>query len=161
VIVARGDLNGARVAKVSKTPWRRAIGASQTGAMSNLRPTTLALRSRFWRTSPASSVCRRSRSSAMDKQGLGGDDAHLGRLHMVGRMFRRARSLAICSALLQPLAEAFGIKTVRDWFEVSPRTGEKHLPGARESAAPWPEIGSVRRDRRRRRCCLHSGSTGG
>jgi nucleoid-associated protein YgaU len=42
------------------------------------------------------------------------------------------------------LADAFGItvgrartdiKTVRDWLGVNPRTGEKHLPDARESAA--------------------------
>jgi hypothetical protein len=36
-----------------------------------------------------------------------------------------------------------GIKTVQDWLGVSPRTGEKHLPDTRESAAPRPEITSV------------------
>src|ERR1035437_7617803 len=43
-----------------------------------------------------------------------------------------------------PLADAFGItvgrartdiKTVRDWLGINPRTGQKHLPDARESAA--------------------------
>src|SRR5450759_3047124 len=42
------------------------------------------------------------------------------------------------------LADAFGItvgrartdiKTVRDWLGINPRTGQKHLPDARESAA--------------------------
>jgi hypothetical protein len=63
---------------------------------------------------------------------------------MLGRIFRRARAWPSIRPL-PPLAEAFGItivgarigiKTVRDWLGVNPRTGEKHLPDVR-CCCPW------------------------
>ena len=91
-------------------------------------------------------------------------DCDLPRLTLLGPVGARTRGDAVAVARRKPyftemlaylgtrpygatpahLAEAFGItvgrartdiKTVRDWLGVNPRTGEKHLPDARESAA--------------------------
>ena len=92
------------------------------------------------------------------------DDCDLPRLTLLGPVGARTRGDALAVARRKPyftellaylgtrpygatpahLADAFGItvgraridiKTVRDWLGVNPRTGEKHLPNARESAA--------------------------
>jgi hypothetical protein len=92
------------------------------------------------------------------------DDCDLPRLTLLGPVGARTRGDAVAVARRKPyfteilaylgtrpygatpahLADAFGItvgrartdiKTVRDWLGVNPRTGEKHLPDARESAA--------------------------
>jgi nucleoid-associated protein YgaU len=92
------------------------------------------------------------------------DDCDLPRLSLLGPVGARTRGDAVAVARRKPyftemlaylgtrpygatpahLADAFGItvgrartdiKTVRDWLGVNPRTGEKHLPDARESAA--------------------------
>jgi len=91
-------------------------------------------------------------------------DCDLPRLTLLGPVGARTRGDAVAVARRKPyftemlaylgtrpygatpahLADAFGItvgrartdiKTVRDWLGVNPRTGEKHLPDARESAA--------------------------
>jgi LysM repeat protein len=92
------------------------------------------------------------------------DDCDLPRLTLLGPVGARTRGDALAVARRKPyftellaylgtrpygatpahLADAFGItvgrartdiKTVRDWLGVNPRTGDKHLPDARESAA--------------------------
>jgi nucleoid-associated protein YgaU len=91
-------------------------------------------------------------------------DCDLPRLTLLGPVGARTRGDAVAVARRKPyftemlaylgtrpygatpahLADAFGItvgrartdiKTVRDWLGVNPRTGQKHLPDARESAA--------------------------